>query len=400
MTSNASTRIHPGVFVLAMTAFAIGVAEFIVVGILPAISADLGVPLATAGGLVGLYALALAIATPFIVLLLGRLPRKPVLFALVAVFLGGNLLSAWSSDYTTLLIGRIVTAVAHGSFFAIGATVAASLAPKGQASKAIAIMFAGLTLAMVIGVPLGSFLGNAMGWRLPFFAVAGLSAVALLATVLWLPALKAGDAGSIRTQLAALGQPAIWAMMLVTILGFGASFAAFTFITPILTDISGFSSTTASSLLVVFGIATLIGNLAGGRLADKLGWQRALRLLFVLLAGIMVLLALSLQSQVAMVVVLFIWGVLAFGMTPGFQAGMLSTAERYTPKAVAFASGLNISAFNLGITLGETAGSYLVTHGQLALTPWAGVAAAVLVHLPLAWLVWRGKRGQFSAATA
>ncbi|HWD31919.1 MAG TPA: MFS transporter [Pseudomonas sp.] len=395
-----STRIHPGVFVLALTAFAIGVAEFIVVGILPAISADLGVPLASAGSLVGLYALALAIATPFIVLLLGRLPRKPVLLSLVAIFLGGNLLSALSSDYTTLLIGRIVTAVAHGSFFAIGATVAASLAPKGQASKAIAIMFAGLTLAMVVGVPLGSFLGNAMGWRLPFFAVAGLSALALLATLLWLPALKPGQAGSIRKQLAALGQPAIWAMMLVTIFGFGASFAAFTFITPILTDITGFSSTTASSLLVVFGVATLIGNLAGGRLADSLGWQRALRLLFVLLAGVLVLLALSLQSPLAMVVVLFIWGVLAFGMTPGFQAGMLASAERYTPKAVDFASGLNISAFNLGITLGESAGSYLVTHGQLALTPWAGVLAAVLVHLPLAWLVWRGKRPQLSAATA
>lgn len=392
MTTPSSTRIHPGVYALALTAFAIGVAEFIVVGILPAISNDLGVTLATAGGLVGLYALALAVFTPFIVLLLGRLPRKPVLAGLVAIFLAGNLLSALSSDYSTLLIGRLITAVAHGSFFAIGATVAASLAPKGQASKAIAIMFAGLTLAMVIGVPLGSFLGNAMGWRLPFYAVAALSALALLATLFWLPALKTGEAGSIRTQLAALGQPAIWSMMLVTILGFGASFAAFTFITPILTDITGFSSATASSLLVVFGIATLIGNLAGGRLADRLGWQRALRVLFVLLAAVLVLLGFSLSSPVAMVVLLFVWGVLAFGMTPGFQAGMLDTAGRYTPKAVDFASGLNISAFNLGITLGETAGSYLVTHGQLALTPWAGVIAAVLVHVPLAWLVWRGKR--------
>ncbi|MHC6225988.1 MFS transporter [Pseudomonas sp. X10] len=167
-----------------------------------------------------------------------------------------------------------------------------------------------------------------------------------------------------RTQLAALGQPAIWSMMLMTILGFGASFAAFTFLTPILTDITGFSSATASSLLVVFGVATLIGNLAGGRLADRLGWQRALRLLFVLLAATLVLLGLSLSSPVAMVVLLFVWGVLAFGMTPGFQAGMLDTAERYTPRAVDFASGLNISAFNLGITLGETAGSRLAGTGQ------------------------------------
>lgn len=182
-------RTHPGVWALAVTAFAIGVAEFIVVGILPAIADDLNVPLARAGGLVGLYALALAVGTPIVVLTLARLPRKPLLMALVAVFLAGNLISALSASYELLLAGRILTAVAHGSFFAIGATVAARLAPKGQASRAIAMMFAGLTLAMVVGVPLGSLIGNALGWRLPFFAVAGLAGLAFLATARWVPAL-------------------------------------------------------------------------------------------------------------------------------------------------------------------------------------------------------------------
>ncbi|ETK15211.1 major facilitator superfamily transporter [Pseudomonas sp. FH4] len=155
--NQSKQRIHPGVLALAVTAFAIGMAEFIVVGILPAIASDLDVPLARAGSLVGLYALALAIGTPLTVLALARLPRKPVLLTLIALFLGGNLLAALSTDYPSLLAGRVVTALAHGSFFAIGATVAASLAPKGQSSKAIAAMFAGLTLAMVVGVPLGSF---------------------------------------------------------------------------------------------------------------------------------------------------------------------------------------------------------------------------------------------------
>ncbi|MFJ7009645.1 MFS transporter [Pseudomonas putida] len=389
--SRSSTGLHPGILTLAITAFAIGVAEFIIVGILPSISTAFSISLASAGSLVGLYALALAIGTPFIVIGLGRFPKKTVLMMLIGVFLLGNLVSAVAPNYPILLVGRIITALAHGSFFAIGATVAASLAREGQASKAIAVMFAGLTLAMVIGVPLGSYLGNALGWRLPFYAVALLALLALLATALWLPRQPADKTGNALGQLAALRSPAIWAMMSVTILGFGASFSAFTFITPILTDITGFSTSSASVLLLVFGVATMIGNLLGGRLSDSLGWERTLRLLFGALALTLVALALSLQYKALMVVTLFVWGIVAFGMTPAFQTGMLSTARLHTPKAVDFASGLNISAFNLGITLGERAGSVLVENGQLALTPWVGVAAALLVNLPLAWLLWRRK---------
>src|SRR5829696_8112841 len=174
-------RIHPGVLSLAVSAFAIGVAEFLVVGVLPAIAKDFVVSLETAGTLVSLYALALALGTPFIVIGLSRMPHKTVLLGLMTLFLMGNLVAAFSSNYVVLLFGRIVTAVAHGAFFAIGATVASSLVPKAQAGRAIAVMLAGLTLAMVIGVPLGSFLGNQQGWRLPFFAVAGLAVCGLLA---------------------------------------------------------------------------------------------------------------------------------------------------------------------------------------------------------------------------
>lgn len=397
---NQAHRTHPGVWALAVTAFAIGVAEFIVVGVLPAIADDLGVPLARAGGLVGLYALALAVGTPIVVLALARLPRKPLLLALVAVFLAGNLLSALSASYGLLLAGRILTAVAHGSFFAIGATVAARLAPEGQASRAIAVMFAGLTLAMVIGVPLGSLIGNALGWRLPFFAVAVLAALAWLATARWVPALPTPAAGPAGTQLAALTSSPILAMMSITVLGFGASFAAFTFITPILTGITGFSTHTASLLLVVFGVATLVGNLAGGRWAASLGWTLALRRMLIGLLLVLLALAVALPWKWATVPLLFAWGVLAFGMSPGFQAGMLETARRWTPRAVDFASALNISAFNLGITLGETLGSGLVAQGRMAMTPWAGVALALLAQAPLWWLVHRCSSARANTAQA
>lgn len=383
-------KMHPGVLSLAVGAFAIGVTEFIVVGILPAIAADLKVSLESAGALVSLYALALALGTPLAVLGLSKLPRKQVLAGLMVIFLLGNLLAAFSTSYGVLLLGRVITAVAHGAFFGIGATVAASLAPKGQAGRAISVMFGGLTLAMVLGVPLGSFLGNLMGWRLPFFAVAAMAALGLGAMLRWLPpGLVQAASGKASTQLAALADPHILAMMAVTTLGFGSIFAAFTFITPILTDIAGFSATTASALLIVFGAATFAGNLAGGYLSSHMGWQRSLRMLLVLLAVTHAGLALSLQTPWALVPLLFLWGMFSFGLSPGLQAGMLATAEHYTPKAVDFASGLNISAFNFGISLGSLLGGLMVSRTLLGATPWAGVAISVAALVPLAWLAQR-----------
>lgn len=391
----------PGVLSLAVGAFAIGVTEFIVVGILPAIARDLTISIESAGSLVSLYALALAIGTPLLVIALSRLPRKVALLGLMTVFLAGNLLAALSHTFELLLVGRVITAVAHGTFFAIGATVAANLVRKEQAGRAISVMFAGLTLAMVIGVPLGSFLGNLMGWRLPFFAVAVLAALGLGAMARWLPAgLAAGAGGRAATQLAALGSIPILTMMAVTVFGFGSSFAAFTFITPILTDVTGFSATMASALLIVFGAATFAGNLAGGYLTSHVGWQKALRLMLVLLAVTQVGVALAIGSQVMMTVMLFVWGVFAFGLSPALQAGMLATAERHTPKAVDFASGLNISAFNLGISLGSMLGALMVSRQLMASSPWAGVAASLLALLPLAWLARRNLAPHVAVSSA
>ncbi|WP_312434353.1 MFS transporter [Janthinobacterium sp.] len=396
-----SQKMPPGVLSLAVGAFAIGVTEFIVVGILPAIARDLTISIESAGSLVSLYALALAIGTPLLVIALSRLPRKVALLGLMTVFLAGNLLAALSHTFELLLVGRVITAVAHGTFFAIGATVAANLVRKEQAGRAISVMFAGLTLAMVIGVPLGSFLGNLMGWRLPFFAVAVLAALGLGAMARWLPAgLAAGAGGRAATQLAALGSIPILTMMAVTVFGFGSSFAAFTFITPILTDVTGFSATMASALLIVFGAATFAGNLAGGYLTSHVGWQKALRLMLVLLAVTQVGVALAIGSQVMMTVMLFVWGVFAFGLSPALQAGMLATAERHTPKAVDFASGLNISAFNLGISLGSMLGALMVSRQLMASSPWAGVAASLLALLPLAWLARRNLAPHVAVSSA
>ncbi|MDR5684969.1 MFS transporter [Morganella morganii] len=376
-------RIHPGLLALSVTAFAIGMAEFIVVGILPEIATALHIDLPRAGNLVGLYALALALGTPLVVMLFSGSSPKPVLITLIILFLAGSMISAMSGNYLFFLAGRLITAVAHGSFFAIGATVAVRIAPAGKAGQAIAIMFAGLTLAMVIGVPAGSLLGQATGWRVPLLMVSVLAFIALLSTLIWLPDVRKNESGRTGEQLRALLHPAILNMMVITILGFGASFAAFTFIIPILTLLSGFSSETASILLIVFGLATLAGNLAGGHFSSTRGWAFTLGIQFLLLAVVLVALAVLLPWKVPVVVLLFLWGALAFGISPAVQQGMLSTAERYTPRAVGFASALNISAFNLGIFAGENTGSVLVHYKLLAYTPWAGAGMCLLALVPL-----------------
>jgi predicted MFS family arabinose efflux permease len=229
-----------------------------------------------------------------------------------------------------------------------------------------------------------------MGWRLPFFAVAAMALAGLLAMLRWLPAGMAQAAGGkASTQLAALADRHILTMMAVTTLGFGSIFAAFTYVTPILTDIAGFSATMASALLIVFGAATFAGNLAGGYLSSHMGWQRSLRMLLVLLAVTHAGLAVSLHTPWALVPLLFLWGMFSFGLSPGLQAGMLATAEHYTPKAVDFASGLNISAFNFGISLGSSLGGLMVARSLMGATPWAGVAISLAALVPLAWLARR-----------
>jgi predicted MFS family arabinose efflux permease len=381
-----SPKLHPAIYLLSLTAFAIGVAEFIVVGVLNSIASDFAIPIEKAGSLVGLYALSLAIGTPIVTLMLSRFNKKHVLVALISFFTLGNLISAMANSFEVLLAGRIITAVAHGSFFAIGATVASGLAPKGEESKAIALMFAGLTIAMVIGVPLGSFIGNMAGWQWPFLAVFVLGVISLIATNQLLPTQASLPKSSVKTQLSALTNSRVLAMMLVTILGFGASFTAFTYITPIMIEVTGFTEQTASILLLVFGGATFIGNLAGGNASVRFGWHKTLQGNFSALALMFIVLLFAMQQKWSMAPALFVWGLLAFSLSPSLQTGMLKIASTHTPKAVNFTSALNIASFNFGIALGEYSGGSLIAIGKLSDTPIAGVVMVALAILPLAYI--------------
>ncbi|KQW26568.1 DHA1 family inner membrane transport protein [Acidovorax sp. 99] len=368
---------------LTLSAFAIGTTEFVIVGLLPTVAADLSISIPSAGLLVSLYALGVAVGAPVLTALTGKLPRKALLLALMALFTAGNLLAWQAPSYETLVAARILTGLAHGVFFSIGSTIATGLVPREKAASAIAIMFTGLTVALVTGVPLGTFIGQHFGWRETFLAVSTLGAAAFIGSALFVPRnLAHTPPASLLQQAKVLAEPRLLLVYAKTAIGYGGTFIPFTFLAPILTDISGFSAGSVGWVMLVYGVSVAVGNLWGGKLADRLGPIPALRIIFALLAAVLLLLQFTAPHPWLAVGTVLLWGAVAFGNVPGLQVYVVKQAERFTPQAVDVASGLNIAAFNLGIAGAAWAGGLIVTHLGLQHTPWIG-ALVVLVSLAL-----------------
>lgn len=371
---------------LTLSAFAIGTTEFVIVGLLPTVAADLGITLPSAGLLVSLYALGVAIGAPVLTALTGRVPRKALMLGLMALFTAGNLLAWHAPDHTSLIVARILTGLAHGVFFSIGSTIATSLVPKDKAASAIAIMFTGLTVALVTGVPLGTFIGQHFGWRATFLAVAGLGAIAFMGSLLFIPRNIVHRApASLAQQARVLAEPRLLLVYAKTAIGYGGSFIPFTFLAPILQQEAGFGASAVAWVMLVYGVSVAFGNLWGGRLADRHGPIAALKLIFALLAVVLLVLTFTAHHPWLAVATVLAWGAVAFGNVPALQVYVVRQAERYTPDAVDVASGLNIAAFNLGIAGAAWAGGLIVTSFGLMHTPWIG-ALVVLVALALTYL--------------
>ena len=377
---------------LTLSAFAIGTTEFVIVGLVPTIAQDLGVSLPSAGLLVSLYAVGVAVGAPVLTALTGKMNRKWVLLGLMVLFIIGNLLAWQAPGYESLMAARLLTGLAHGVFFSIGSTIATSLVSKDKEASAIAIMFTGLTVALVTGVPLGTWIGQQFGWRATFLVVSGLGLIALLGSALLVPNnLKKAVPASLRQQLSVLTQPRLLLVYLITILGYGGTFTAFTFLAPILEQVSGFKSGVVSMILLIYGVSVAFGNIYGGTLADRLGPTKALTLIFTGLAAVMLVLTFSAVNPVAAVLTVFVWGAFAFGNVPGLQAYVVQLAEKHVPEAVDVASGLNIAAFNIGIALGAVIGGHVVERMTLTDTAWIGAA---IVILALGLTLWSGKLDQ------
>lgn len=373
-------------FALVLSAFAIGTTEFVIVGLVPTIAEQLQVPLPSAGLLVSLYALGVAVGAPVLTALTARLPRKWLLVGLMLLFTIGNLLAWQAPDYTTLVIARVVTGLAHGVFFSIGSTIATGLVARDKAASAIAIMFSGLTVALVTGVPLGTWIGQHVGWRETFLVVSLLGAIALVGSLLLIPAnLPKGEAATLGEQLGVLTRLPLLKVYAKTALGYGGAFTAFTFLAPILQQISGFSANAVSLVLLVYGVSVAVGNIWGGKLADRLGPIKALRIMFFGLAAILMMLQLTAPHAILVVLTVLIWGAFAFGNVPGLQLLVVQEARLHAPKAVDVASGLNIAAFNIGIAIGSSLGGLIVSQLGLMHTPWIG-SLIVLMALGLTYL--------------
>ncbi len=361
---------------LTISAFAIGTTEFVIVGLIPTIAADLGVSLPSAGLLVSLYALGVAVGAPVLTALTGRLPRKALLVGLMALFTLGNLIAWQAPGYGTLVLARVLTGLTHGVFFSVGSIIATNLVAREKAASAIATMFSGLTVAFVTGVPLGTFIGQRFGWNATFLVVSVFGLVALLGALAFVPrGIEQAPPAPLRRQAGVLLQPRLLLVFAMTAVGYGGSMIAFTFLAPILQDIAGFSPTLVGVLLLLYGVSVAIGNVWGGRLADRQGPVSALKTIFLLLAAVLLVLNFTAPHPWLVALTVLAWGGVAFGNVPGLQVYVVQQARRFAPEAVDVASGFNIAAFNLGIASGAWAGGQVIAHLGLAHTPW--IAAVV-----------------------
>lgn len=369
---------------LAISAFGIGTTEFVPVGLLSTIADDLNISITLAGLLISGYAMGVAFGAPILTALTNKMSRKTLLMSLMVIFIIGNSIAAVSTSFGLLLAARIITAFSHGVFFSIGSTIAADLVPEHKRASAIAFMFTGLTVATVTGVPLGTFIGQMFGWRATFWGVALLGVVGIIASAILIPKnIKDAPPSKISDQLKILGNGPLLLAFAITALGYGGTFVAFTYLTPILQDITGFSPKVVSIILLVYGIAVAIGNSIGGKAADK-NPLKALLWMFIVQAIILVVLTFTAPFKILGLITIFLLGMFAFMNVPGLQVLVVKLAERYVPAAVNVASALNIAAFNLGIAIGAFVGGIIVDTIGLIHTPWIGgvmVLGAVILTM-------------------
>ncbi|MBP0439392.1 MFS transporter [Tianweitania sediminis] len=373
------------IYALAVTSFVIGTTEFVIMGLLPEVAADLHVSIPAAGLLVTGYALGVVIGAPILAILTARMPRKAVLIGLATMFVVGNLFCALAPNYWTLMVARVVTAFGHGAYFGIGSVVAASLVPRNQRASAMALMFAGLTLANILGVPAGTALGEVYGWRSTFVAVVGIGLLAVAAIAWFVPSGVAKPSGEgIVSELRVLGRLQVWLAMIISALTSVSLFTVFTYIKPLLTDVTGIAVPSVTWILLLFGAGMTVGNILGGKLADWKLMPTAIGTL-VLIAMIHVALAEFSGSPSVMIPLVFVWGVLTFVIVPPLQMRVVETAA----EGPNLAATLNQGAFNAGNATGAWVGGLALTLGlSYDKLPFVSSATA-LIALGLA--VWSHK---------
>ncbi|MDP9898866.1 MFS transporter [Variovorax ginsengisoli] len=371
------------VALLALTAgaFGIGTTEFVLMGLLTQVAADLRVSIAAAGLLISGYALGVAVGAPVLTIATRRLPRKTVLLALMAIFTLGNLACALAPTYGWLMAARVVTALAHGTFFGVGAVVATGLVPAERRASAIAIMFTGLTAATVLGVPAGAWLGLQFGWRASFWAVTLIGVLSLAVLAAFVPHSRPETPAPLGDELAVLVRPQVLLGLAMTVVGYAGVFVVFTYVQPLLTQVTGLSDGAVSAVLLLFGGGMAVGNLLGGKLADRDPMRAVLGTLAALTA-VLASMPFAIGTPLTAIVFFGVLGVASFATVAPLQVRVL---EKASGAGQNLASSLNIAAFNLGNAIGAWLGGMTIAHGPglgalgwvAALVTLAGLGVAV-----------------------
>jgi DHA1 family inner membrane transport protein len=392
-TAAASRPLPIQIYALTVAAFAIGTTEFVIMGLLPEIARDLSVTIPAAGMLVTGYALGVVIGAPIFTLGTSWAPRKALLIGLMSLFIAGNFIAAVAPNYPILLAARVVSALCHGTFFGVGAVVASGLVAPNRRAGAIALMFMGLALANILGVPAGTAIGHALGWRATFWCVTGLGIVTMIAIAALVRPVKEDGRSHFRTELVAIARLDVWIALLTTVAYSASLFVVLTYIAPILLDATGFQPEQITLAMLIFGAGLVVGSNLGGRFAD-IALMPAQICVLAALTLVTLLFAWTMHFTIAAYVTLFVWGAVSFANISPLQTRVVTTAKG----APTLASSLNIAAFNLGNAAGAALGGLLIHDGfgYAALT----IAGAAISGAGMLLAVWGFARDKSAMAVA
>ncbi|MDA2805345.1 MFS transporter [Nocardiopsis suaedae] len=365
---------------LALGGFGIGTTEFVAMGILPEVAEAYGVSIPTAGYMISGYALGVVIGAPVLAAVGARVDRKHLLMALMGAFTLGNLASALAPNFEFLLAARFLTALPHGTFFGVGAVVAASLVPATKRAQAVSLMIAGLTVANIVGVPLGTAVSHAFGWRATYLLVTAVGVVTLLALAAWVPSQKPHPGTSVRAELGALKRGQVWLALAVGAVGFGGMFASYSYISPMMTDVAGFGAGAVTLILAVYGVGMTLGNLVGGRAADRWSLMPTMYVCMAAIAAVLLLMHAVASYKAPAVAAVFLLGFAGSALIPSLQMRLMNAAS----DAPTLAAALNHAALNIANAAGAWLGGLVIAAGYGYTAPNLMGAGLAVVGLGLA----------------
>ncbi|EHY91427.1 MULTISPECIES: MFS transporter [Staphylococcus] len=379
------------ILALAMSAFAIGMTEFISVGLLPLIKDSFNTTISLAGLTVSLYAVGVTIGAPLLTPLTNKIKRKHLLIGIMLIFIIANTLAAFSTTFSMLLAMRVLSALMHGVFMSIATAIASDLVSPDKRSSAIAMMFTGLTVATITGVPLGTWIGQQFGWEASFITIAIIGFLSLVINIISVPNdLNEYEQASMLEQLTVFKNKSLMMVYLITALGYGGTFVVYTYLTTLLTDTLHYSDDAVVILLVIYGVMVAIGNTLGGKLTNNRPMQVLIGI-FLIQAIVLLIVGVTVSHQILGTIAILIMGLFAFMNVPGLQLIVVLFAERKNKATTNFASSLNIASFNIGITLGSVIGGYVLNHFSITMTPYFGFAM-VLIASAMMYMVYKNEK--------